>query len=429
MPNFALCRSLLCLGATFLFCVPCARATYSIIACDQKTRECGVAVQTNNLAVGSSVPYAQAGVGALVSQFETNPNYGPKGLALMAQGMSPSDVLKLLLSQDGNFEGQGTEARQVALVSIDGRTAAHTGEEVKGANWAGVRAGPGYSIQGNSLVGAQVVDAMERAFLDTHGILAGRLLAALVAGDAAGGQKTGRESAALLVRTTDGWPVDIDLRVDHSANPVADLHTLLNMQLARQQVAQASRAAKKGQMEAAEALLVGAVARASSWPRIWLQAARVAADIEQPTLALQYLNVAFAQNQAWTESEIGDGYYASLGHDPLFHKWLNPEDELAALSGYQAVAKSQGVSPEGRLLAARKLLEVDHPAEALALLTPATGVGVEEDVQVASLLAEAYAAQGRYQEAIEQCQTALRKDPHNQRLLRKAARFEAALPK
>jgi uncharacterized Ntn-hydrolase superfamily protein len=81
------------------------RATYSIIACDAKTRACGVAVQTNNLAVGASVPYAQAGVGALVSQFETNPNYGPRGLALLAEGKAPEEVLKQLLADDGNFEG------------------------------------------------------------------------------------------------------------------------------------------------------------------------------------------------------------------------------------------------------------------------------------------------------------------------------------
>jgi hypothetical protein len=153
---------------------------------------------------------------------------------------------------------------------------------------------------------------MEQSFLKTPGMLAERLMAALTAGDLAGGQKTGRESAALLVKTTNGWPVDIDLRVDHSADPVSDLRTLLNVQLARQQVAQARKAASEGRLDAADALLISALARASSWPRIWLQAARVAVDIEQPTLALQYLNVAFSQNRAWTESEIGDGYYASV---------------------------------------------------------------------------------------------------------------------
>jgi|SRR5580700_1150740 hypothetical protein len=94
----------------------CAQATYSIVACDAKTRECGVAVETNNLAVGASVPYAQAGVGAVASQFETNPHYGPRGLALLAQGMSPAEAMKKILAEDGNFDGQGIAARQVGIV-------------------------------------------------------------------------------------------------------------------------------------------------------------------------------------------------------------------------------------------------------------------------------------------------------------------------
>ncbi|HET6181475.1 MAG TPA: DUF1028 domain-containing protein [Candidatus Sulfotelmatobacter sp.] len=429
MSNSALLKSLVSLCATLLLCVPCARATYSIIACNPTTRECGVAVQTNNLAVGASVPYAQAGVGALASHFETNPNYGPRGLALLAQGVAPADALQRLLSEDGNFEGQGPGSRQVAIVSLDGRTAVHTGNEVQNASWAGARSGFGYSIQGNGLTSGQVVDAMEQAFLHTAGTLAERLLTALIAGDRAGGQKTGRESAALLVKTPHGWPVDIDLRVDHSADPVSDLRTLLNMQLARQQVAQASRAAKDGRLDAAEALLISAVARASNWQRILLQGARVAADIERPALALQYLNVAFSQNNAWTESEIGDGYYASLGHDPLFHKWVRPENEQAALAEFQAIGKSKDVSPDKRLQVAGRLLEADHATEALALLAPLSTATAEQEVQIASLLTDAYAAEGEFHKAVEHCQSGLKFDPRNQRLQRKLARLETVFPK
>src|SRR5271157_1876183 len=120
-----------------------AAATYSVVACDAKTRECGVAVQTNNLAVGASVPYAQAGVGAVASQFETNPHYGPRGLALLAKGIGPAEVMKKLLAEDGNFDGEGIEARQVGMVSIDGRVANYTGEEAGRADWAGARSGLG----------------------------------------------------------------------------------------------------------------------------------------------------------------------------------------------------------------------------------------------------------------------------------------------
>ncbi len=222
------------------------RGTYSIVACDAKTRECGAAVQTNNLAVGASVPYAQAGVGAVASQFETNPHYGPRGLTLLAQGMSPAEVMKKLLAEDGNFDGEGIEARQVGIVSIDGRATNYTGEEAGRADWAGARSGFGYSIQGNGLVGVNVIEAMERAFLKTEGSLAERLMAALTAGDLAGGQRTGRESAALLVKTMDGFPMDIDLRVDDSNDPVGGLRKLFDMQSARQEVIQAGFAARAG---------------------------------------------------------------------------------------------------------------------------------------------------------------------------------------
>lgn len=417
---------LVCLCISVGLCVPGARATYSIIACDEKTRACGVAVQTNNLAVGSSVPYAQAGIGALVSQFETNPSYGPRGLALLAQGKSPAESLKQLLSEDGNFEGQGPEARQVAIVSLDGRTAVHTGEEAQAAAWAGSRSGHGYSIQGNGLAGAQVVDAMEQAFLKTSGALADRLLAALTEGDAAGGQKTGRESAALLVKTTDGYPIDVDLRVDHSADPVADLRMLFNMESARQQVGQARRAARDGHLDQAKALLIRAVARASMWPRVWLQAARVAADIEEPELALQYLNVAFSQNPAWAEAEIGDGRYSALGGEAIFHQWVTAEQEQEAIAGYQKFSKVKSASQEERFGAAKVLLEVGRSTEATAMLTALlseTGGAV----QAHALLADAYASHGDYPQAVEQCQAALKSEPGNARLRVKMIRLQGEM--
>src|SRR4051794_5299243 len=139
--------------------VPCA-ATYSIVACDPQTKACGVAVQTNNLAVGASVPYAKAGVGAIASQFETNPVYGPRGLLSIAAGKSPEAVLNELLREDGNFGGDGIESRQVGIVSVDGRSAAYTGSQAAQAGWAGERHAKGYSVQGNGLAGPQVLVEM-----------------------------------------------------------------------------------------------------------------------------------------------------------------------------------------------------------------------------------------------------------------------------
>ena len=416
-------RILATASAALVLSVTTARATYSIAACDAKTRECGVAVQTNNLAVGASVPYAEAGVGAVVSQFETNPNYGRRGLMLLSQGKGPSEILQLLLKEDGNFEGQGPEARQVAIVALDGRVAVHSGEEVMRAKWAGWRSGAGYSVQGNGLAGPQVVEEMERTFIGSKGSLAERLMAALSAGDAAGGQATGRESAALLVRTPDGWPVDSDLRVDHSADPVGDLRTLYEMQVARQQMGRARRAAGSGQLEQAKTLMIGAVARASGWQRIWLMAADIAVDIEEPEIALQYLNVVFVQNPAWVKTTIGDGDYSELGGEPLFQRWVSAEQREEALSGYTGFQSSKAGSQAARIALAKKLIEVGYFSEAITLLRGSERQK-EFSYQIHSVLADAFAAQHDLPRATEECKTALAAEPGNIRLRLKLTRLQ-----
>jgi uncharacterized Ntn-hydrolase superfamily protein len=134
---------------------------------------------------------------------------------------------------------------------------------------------------------------MEQAYLKTVGSLADRLIAALAAGDAAGGQSTGRESAALLVRTPAGFPKDIDLRADDSIGPVSGLRKLYDMQSARQQVVSAEIAARRNQPDQARMLTIAAVARAPEWPRVLLRAAKLAEQLEQRDLALQYLKVVF----------------------------------------------------------------------------------------------------------------------------------------
>ncbi len=392
-----------------------AQATYSIVACDAKTRECGVAVQTNNLAVGASVPYAQAGVGAVASQFETNPHYGPRGLVLLAQGFGPAEVMKKILAEDGNFDGEGIESRQVGIVSVDGRGANYTGEETAHADWAGARSGVGYSIQGNGLVGPTVVEAMERAFLKTEGALAERLMAALVAGDAAGGQKTGRESAALLVKTMDGFPMDIDLRVDDSNDPVGGLRKLFDMQSARQQVIQASLAARAGRLDQARALLIGAVARGHDWTRVWIRGARVAENIEEPRLALKYIGAAFTQNPAWADAEIGEGNYAEIGASAEFHRWVSAEEEKNAVAAFEQVRGSKDTTLERRVSVGRILLEVGRADEAILILNERTQ-GDEESIELRLLRATAYAAVKDYVNAMAQCDAALKSEPKNLRV-------------
>ena len=396
-----------------------SHATYSIAACDPQTRECGVAVQTNNLAVGASVPYAQAGIGAVASQFETNPKYGPEGLNLLSHGMSPDAALKQLLHDDESFDGQGIEARQVGIVAVDGCSAFYTGRSAADSPWAGARNGKGYSVQGNGLVGPQVIEAMERTFLSATGSLADRLIAALVAGDAAGGQSTGRESAALLVRTIAGFPMDIDLRVDDSVDPVSDLHRLYDLQSARQQVISAEIAARRNQPAQSRALMIAAVARAHEWPRVLLRAAKLAEQLEERDLALQYLRVVFSKSRAWIAEEIGSGDYAELGASHEFHTWVSPEIEHEASLAYRELLSRKDAATEDTLQVVRILLEAGHASEAKSLLASQTTT----TIALHMARAEADAALGNYSAALAECRQAESEDPTNWRIRLRIARL------
>jgi len=344
-------------------------------------------------------------------------------LALLAQGMSPAEAMKKILAEDGNFDGQGIAARQVGIVSVDGRTASYTGEEAAGAEWAGARSGAGYGIQGNGLAGPRVVEEMERAFLGSEGSLAERLMAALVAGDLAGGQRTGRESAALLVKTPDGWPMDIDLRVDHSSDPVRELRTLFDMQSARQEVIDANTAARKGEFDRARTLLIAAVARASGWPRVWIRAARVAESIEEPTLALQYIHVAFTQNPAWADAEIGEGNFAQLGASAEFHHWVSAAKEKNAVAAFERLRDTEEATPENRITVSRMLLETGRASDALLVLKEIPP-RVDESIELRLLRSAAYSANGDNANAIEQCDVALNKEPNNVRVQYRMAQLK-----
>src|SRR5919202_1215056 len=199
-------------------------ATFSIVGCDVTVGEIGVAVQSKFLAVGAVVPWAQAGVGAVATQALANTSYGPAGLRYLAAGLSPQDALDRLTGADAD-----ALHRQAGIVDAQGRSATYTGSGC--IPWAGGRAGARYAAQGNILVGAATVDAMAATFEATAGPLAQRLLAALPAGQAAGGGLRGMPSAALLVmreRGGSGCHNDryLDLRVDDHASPIAELPRL-----------------------------------------------------------------------------------------------------------------------------------------------------------------------------------------------------------
>jgi len=195
--------------------------TFSIVAVDTLTGEIGVAVASKFLAVGAVVPYARAEIGAIATQAWGNTTFGPRGLELLKEGYSPQEVLNILLENDTL-----RERRQVGIVNVRGESAAYTGKGCM--DWAGHIIGPGYSIQGNILAGEQVVKAMERSFLEAKGELADRLLRALEAGEAAGGDRRGKQSAALLVVRKGGGYSGyndryVDIRVDDHPNPIKEL--------------------------------------------------------------------------------------------------------------------------------------------------------------------------------------------------------------
>jgi uncharacterized Ntn-hydrolase superfamily protein len=203
-------------------------STYSIVACDLDADEWGVAVQSKFLAVGAVVPAAEPHVGAIATQAWANLAYRPDGLALLRDGYSAEDVVRTLVGAD-----EGRAHRQLGVVDGLGRAATYTGSEC--LDWAGGTTGPGFAAQGNILVSAATVDALAATFEGSAGRpLAERLLAALAAAETAGGDRRGRQSAALLVARKDGGyggtsDVTADLRVDDHPQPIQELERIYRL--------------------------------------------------------------------------------------------------------------------------------------------------------------------------------------------------------
>jgi uncharacterized Ntn-hydrolase superfamily protein len=221
-------------------------ATFSIVAIDPANGDLGVAVASRYFSVGSVVPWAMAGVGAVATQANVNVGYGQQALDLLRQGLTAQQVLARLMAED-TFPGK--EGRQVAIVDAKGNVAVHTGPNA--TPWAGDRHGPTWSAQGNILAGPQVVEAMGKAFESTKGELAERLYAALKAGDDAGGDARGHQSASLLVvRKQGGRNTNNDryvfINADDHPQPLVELRRLLDLNLAYLYVEAADRLVRKG---------------------------------------------------------------------------------------------------------------------------------------------------------------------------------------
>ncbi len=202
-------------------------STFSIVGFDPETEELGVAVQSKFLAAGAIVPYIKSGVGAIATQALANPAYGPDGIELLEKGHSPSEVIEILTEKD-----DGSDHRQLGIVDIKGHSANFTGSEC--LDWAGGLTGDNYAVQGNILVNKETVEEMASTFEETEERLADRLLKALQAGQAAGGDSRGQQAAAILIYKENGGyggltDKYIDLRVDDHPEPIEKLAELLDL--------------------------------------------------------------------------------------------------------------------------------------------------------------------------------------------------------
>jgi uncharacterized Ntn-hydrolase superfamily protein len=191
--------------------------TWSIIARDA-SGAFGVAIATRFFAVGALCPHAQSGVGALSTQALVNPHYGAQALELLGKGLTAPEVVQRLIAPDA-----GREHRQLHVIDAAGRIGQHTGAQCVG--WAGAVAGEGFSVAGNMLANEQVIQQTARAFHESKKPFAERLISALRAGEALGGDKRGKQSAALLICSTEDYP-ELNLRVDDHADPLAELSRL-----------------------------------------------------------------------------------------------------------------------------------------------------------------------------------------------------------
>jgi uncharacterized Ntn-hydrolase superfamily protein len=195
--------------------------TWSIVARDSATGRFGVAVTTKAFAVGALCPFARAGVGAIATQARVNPALGPKGLRLLEHGLSAEEVLQELLSND-----PGREYRQLGVVDKHGHAAAWTGKETNA--WTGHIVADGFTVQGNLLAGEEVLQATVAAFQGSNAPFEERLIQALEAGQTVGGDKRGKQSAALLVVDTEDYPY-VDIRVDDHPEPLKELRRLFDI--------------------------------------------------------------------------------------------------------------------------------------------------------------------------------------------------------
>ncbi|NUL83335.1 MAG: DUF1028 domain-containing protein [Armatimonadetes bacterium] len=293
--------------------------TFSIVAFDPKNGDLGVAVASRVLACASVVPFAEAGVGAIATQSFANTTYGPKGLEMLRNKVNPQDAIKRLTDPD-----QDKGRRQLAVIDARGRTANFTGDRC--LKWCGAASGPNYSCQGNILTGENVVQAMARAFETTEGEIALKMMAALEAGEAAGGDSRGKQSAGMIVMRKKGGyggfdDKYVDLRVDDHKEPVAELRRLLGMKLRFARMMRGYDELQKKQWDQAIATFQALVN-------------------EEPDNGTHWYNLACGQSMAGRRDAALASLKKALQLDPTMMSHANQDSDLDAI---RDEAKRQGV--------------------------------------------------------------------------------------
>lgn len=294
--------------------------TFSIIARDAKTGELGLGVESKAFAPGNRVVHAKGGVGVIAHQASSNPMYGELGLKLLESGMTSQQALDFMLRADA-----GRESRQVSVLDAQGRGATFTGTGP--SDWKGGRCGPNYCVQANIMVGPQVVDALEKTFLSTEGKpLADRLMDALDAGQAAGGDARGVQGAALVVvrpllNDPNVWNDRVvDLRVDDSKNPFIELRRLLNIAHSADLITQANARVNGGDLPGGLKLAQDAVAKSPENDNAYVALANIQLKMNQKTQALATLKKAVEINPANKRQLPKNQNFKDLLNDPEFKK-------------------------------------------------------------------------------------------------------------
>ncbi len=297
-------------------------STFSIVALDPETGELGIAVESKAFSVGSLVPWAMAGVGAVATQSLVNVSLGPKGLELLKNGLSPREVVEEFKKIDTRLD-----LRQLGIVDAQGRSHTYTGENC--IPWAGGRTGKGYAIQGNILTGSEVVEEMERAFLETEGSLARRLVAALQAGQKAGGDARGKQSAALIIEKEGEGRAGygsrkIELRVEDHPSPIEELSRLLGIIEVNQEIFRIQQDFSKDRLSVEEAIVKIKeiiVGYDGIKDELWLNLAAFQYSVEDMDGALTSLQACLEENPNMTNIIQ---HFPRLGYfDEEFLKRLN----------------------------------------------------------------------------------------------------------